>query len=437
MSDTLLILLPPMAVDQRPLNTQDLIAAALLLDENGRICGAIEHLSLAGIGRRYAAAEPGSREFVVLLAGEDVLLTRVTLPGQKQRQIRQALPFLVEEFIAEDPEDIHVVLGPSQPDGTNAAAVIRRDLLRFWMEALAKEDLYPDLVIPEPLFVPMSEGTVGSLVVDEGRCYLRTGPYSAMALERDTLRESLRICLPVASNKHKERNKLACWTSTGGSGDEQLIMELGQAIAPTQIRQMPFEQSHLRLFAESFSTMRESASQLNLLQDEFESDRRRSATRTMLVRVATLLLVVFFTQVVFDLGRTAWLRNQAASWDQEAEAVYRELFPQDRRLINLRTQMENHLARMRETGSANDFLALMGAAGKYSRSFRPNEFVIQRVNFSETNRSLMLDLHTASLQTLDRYKQALAQDGLQVDIASAVSEDSVVKARLRIGRINL
>lgn len=437
MSDTLLVLLPPLAAEERPQNTQDLTANAVLLDDHHRLTGGVEQLTLAEIGRRYAGAEPGSRECVVLLAGENVLLSSVVLPGQKQRQLRQALPFLVEEFVADDPEDIHVVLGPLQDDGSHAVAVVRKDLLRYWLEALAKEDLYPDLVVPEPLFVPITEKTVGSLVVDDGRCFLRTGRYAAMTLERDTLRESLKICLPDASEQHRERNRLALWTRADNNDDSSLIMELGQAIAPTQIRQTPFDKNHLHLFALGYAEYRESAEQLNFLQDEFESDRRRSATRSFLTRVAGLVLIVFFTQVVFDLGRTAWLRTQAASWEQETEALYRELFPNDRRLINVRAQMQNHLVRLRETGSANDFLALLGTAGKYSRSFRPNEFVIQRVNFSEQNQSLVLDLHTGSLQTLDRYKQALAQDGLQVDIASAVSEDDVVKARLRIGRINL
>lgn len=435
MSDTLLILLPPLGSQERPANTQDMVVSVALLNERGKVSGRIEQKTLAEAGRQLDEVEPGERECVVLLAGEDVLLNSVALPGQKQRQLRQALPFLVEEFVADDPEDIHVVLGPLQDDGTHAVAIVRRDLLRFWMVALAKEDIYPEKVIPEPLFIPLDEKTVGSLVVDDGRCFLRTGPYRAMSLERDTLRESLRICLPAATDKHKDRKRLALWTRS--DGEVSLIMELGQAIAPTQIRQVPLEQSHLHLVAENYVAEAEAASQLNLLQDEFESDRRRNAARSLLAKVAGLVLLVFFSQVIFDVGRTIYLRSQADAWDQEARALYRELFPQDRRLINLRAQMDGHLTRLRESGSANDFLALLGTAGKYSRSFRSNEFVLQRVNFSEQNQLLLLDLHTGSLQTLDRYKQALAQDGLKVDIASAVTEDNIVKARLRIGRINL
>ncbi len=436
MSDTLLILLPPLGAQTRPGNTQNLVVHVALLDENGHLNGAVEQKTLAETGRQYDQAEPGERECVVLLAGEDVLLNSVALPGQKQRQLRQALPFLVEEFVADDPEDIHVVLGPLQDDGTHAVAIVRRDLLRFWLEALAKEDIYPEKVLPEHLLIPLDPATVGSLVVDEGRCFLRTAEYAAMALERDTLRESLRICMPAATDRHKDRKRLALWTRGDGE-DGSLIMELGQAIAPTQIRQVPLQQGHLHLVAESYARLAGPALELNLLQDEFESDRRRNATRSLLTKVAGLVLLAFFTQVAFDVGRTVYLRTQADAWDQEARDIYRELFPKDRRLVNLRAQMEGHLARLRESGSANDFLALLGTAGKYSRSFRTNEFVLQRVNFSEQNQQLLLDLHTGSLQMLDRYKQALAQDGLRVDIASAVTEDNIVKARLRIGRVNL
>ena len=201
MSDTLLILLPPLGAAERPANTQDMMVSVALLNERGSVSGRVEQKTLAEAGRQFDEAEPGERECVALLAGEDVLLNSVALPGQKQRQLRQALPFLVEEFVADDPEDIHVVLGPLQDDGTHAVAIVRRDLLRFWLEALAKEDIYPEQVIPEQLFIPVEENTVGSLVVDAGRCFLRTGPYTAMTLERETLRDSLRICLRAATDQ--------------------------------------------------------------------------------------------------------------------------------------------------------------------------------------------------------------------------------------------
>ncbi len=431
MSDTLLILLPSLPGNERPHQTEDLFAQVVRLDEQGRPAGGVESGTLKSIGHRYSPVEPGTREVVALLPGEDVLLTSVVLPAQRQRQVRQALPYLVEEDIAQDPDLTHVVLGPPLDDGSNAVAVVDRQLLKYWMDALAKEDIYPDSMWPETLFLPLVEGAVGSLVFENGRCLLRTGFFSALTLERETLFESLKICLPDIGT---ERKALVCWTRDEGEATGELVMNLGMQVQPIQIRQMSFEGSHLELIALEFQRQVPAMAELNLLQGDFEPAQRRSAARTLVASVVAAALVIFAAQVAFDVGRSVYLRSQASTWDQSATSLYRELFPQDRRIVNLRGQMENHLARLRESGADDDFIGLLGTAGKYAQAFPGRDFVIQRINFSEQNRSLVLDLHVGSLQTLDRYKQALAQNGLSVDIASAVSEDQVVKARLRISR---
>lgn len=428
MSDTLLILLPG-AINQDIEDTENIPVQCLLLDEEGRMVDPVETMPLSAVSMRFAPKEIGSRQFVVLLAGEDALLTSVALP--RQRQIRRALPFLIEEDVAQDPEDIHVILGPILEDGSNAVAIVGRDLMAFWVDALAREDIYPDVMLPETLLLPLDDGSAGSLVFEDERCLLRTGLFSGLMLERQTLFESLRICFP---GEEESRKALLVWVQEETPDPQKLVKKLGKAVQPIQIREQSFSGPHLELLGMEFQLQYPVVQGLNLLQASFAPTKRRSAMRALLARVAGIALLFFLAQMVFDTGKAMHLRKQAEAWNQASTQTYRELFPQDRRIVNLRAQMENHLNLLRETGASDDFVALLGSAGSHSRGIPAQQFELQRVTFNEQNQSLILDLHVSSLQILNRYKQALTEDGMSVDIASAATEDNVVRARLRVSR---
>src|SRR5690606_39546112 len=59
----------------------------------------------------------------------------VTLPTQKKRWLDKALPFAVEEWLAEEVEDFHLALGERLDDGRHRVVAVRRDWLRGWLDA--------------------------------------------------------------------------------------------------------------------------------------------------------------------------------------------------------------------------------------------------------------------------------------------------------------
>ena len=52
------------------------------------------------------------------------------------RWLRQALPYAVEELLAEDVEQLHLALGEALADGRHLLLAVRRDLLKGWLAQL-------------------------------------------------------------------------------------------------------------------------------------------------------------------------------------------------------------------------------------------------------------------------------------------------------------
>lgn len=92
---------------------------------------------------------------IVLVPTEDVLLLAVDLPLANASQRRAALPFAVEDRIAEPLDTVHIVLGGASGPGTYLAAVVRHDVMAGWIDTLASAGLGHARIVPDALALPV------------------------------------------------------------------------------------------------------------------------------------------------------------------------------------------------------------------------------------------------------------------------------------------
>ena len=62
--------------------------------------------------------------------------TKITIPGNQTRFIQQALPFAVEEQLAQDIDKVHIVLGDKNTKGEFFVVNIDRDLFSFYFDLI-------------------------------------------------------------------------------------------------------------------------------------------------------------------------------------------------------------------------------------------------------------------------------------------------------------
>src|SRR5690606_1680212 len=89
--------------------------------------GRVERLAFS---EALAAVAGGWR---LVLPVEAVTVCAVRLPTQKARWLRQALPFAVEELLAEDVDQMHLALGGALADGRHRVYALRRAWLAQWL----------------------------------------------------------------------------------------------------------------------------------------------------------------------------------------------------------------------------------------------------------------------------------------------------------------
>lgn len=101
---------------------------------------------------------------IALLPATQVLTTSVNIPIRSAAKIRAALPFALEESLAEDVENLHFAAGEKNSDGHVAVAVIATDVLKEWLQTLHAVDIHPTRLIAENHGLAKISGTLSILV---------------------------------------------------------------------------------------------------------------------------------------------------------------------------------------------------------------------------------------------------------------------------------
>ena len=141
---------------------EEALAHWIVVDSNGArigppVTGALD----------AAKADLADRRLIVLVPATDVLTTTVYLPLKAQAKIQQALPFALEEYLADDVEELHFAAGARRESGRMPVSIINRDKLKAHLGQLAAAGLRPDSLIAESYGLACIPGTISLLLADD------------------------------------------------------------------------------------------------------------------------------------------------------------------------------------------------------------------------------------------------------------------------------
>ncbi|KAL8181358.1 UNVERIFIED_CONTAM: hypothetical protein K2H54_000235 [Gekko kuhli] len=148
---------------------------ARLIAEVGDTRARLESVFVRGKDNKLERA--GGRPAVVLVPGSDLIFRRVSLPGKYSRQSAAALPYLLEEQIASDVDELHLVVLGHQGHEVDLMAV-DKEKMQTWLGWLEQAGLKSRQLLPDVLALP--QATDGWSALQLGKEWLlRRGPVRA------------------------------------------------------------------------------------------------------------------------------------------------------------------------------------------------------------------------------------------------------------------
>lgn len=381
-------------------------------------------------------------DVVMVLPASSTFITEVTIPARRRRQILRALPFVVEEQLADDVDDVHLVPGPIMAQQPVSVAVIDKQVLRDWVERVTVAELVADVAVPDALLVPVQPGI--SIHLDGNDALVRWGNAGASRVQRELLPQMVTLISEALDDRLDENEPLEIKVSYDADKPD----ELGLARLESELSELPdlseqraveveIEAQSSDLFERLCVQFRSGASStfINLLQGEFQPVRRRG--ERPLVRfawVAALLAIWLTTYLGINATQAMLLEREAQSLETEAIDLYRSWYPRDQRVttLNIRDRTLAHIKTGATQAAEDQFFGLLSVLARELATHRGAQ--VRGITYSESAGQLTLELSADGYATVEGITDALRANGVDVEIASARQDEDRVTANLRLER---
>lgn len=387
-----------------------------------------------------AAAQAVGARVSVLVPGEDVLLAQVDLPAMKMQRLAKAVPYALEEQLAEDLDQLHVAIGQQDKQGRVTNAVVSCTRLEAWLAQLKAAGLHADVMTPEMFGVLWEPAdTAGqsrwSMMIEGQRGLLRTGAQTGLAFDMDNLLLVMQACFDEAGDSLPTSLRVTVCDDADSndsfeSGFEktdayQRLAEMCAAQNIDLALDVRRENSGVTL-AQSFDAQ----NAINLLQGDYSRKQQLEKLLRPWRPAIILLGLWLLMQVSMFVVEYSRLSTSSSELKEQIEAVYRDAFPASRNVVNPKVQMQRGLEKLRSGGGQNDgLLPLIAQAGAVFKS--TNGATLRTLRFKSNK--LDVDVEMPDLQSLDKLKQRLNDEAkLQVEIVSASSREGKVESRLTL-----
>lgn len=359
----------------------------------------------------------GSR-VIVLVPGIDVLLLSAQVPTQNRQRLLKAMPYLLEEQLASDIEDLHFAPGERTGDGTVPCAVVARTRMDEWLTRLREFHIQPDVLAVDFLALAYEPG-VWTLYKDANGVSLRSGLQSGLFVELDNLVPMLEVAFDQAGTQRPARLR---------------ILDADVQTAMPDLTALNIEFTHDPFDAQAFLQLAQDIDRtntINLLQGDYS--RREQMGKLWRPWVPVAALAAAFVVLHLTLSAMDYLRykKQVQELQGEVEKVYLGAFPNEKRVPNAKVQMEQHLKELRggSKGGGGGFLSVLGGAAGILKSTPGLE--LRSVRYKDGK--LDIDMTVRDLQVLDKLKQTLMQQAaVDVEIVSANARGDVVESRIQL-----
>jgi general secretion pathway protein L len=362
---------------------------------------------------QQAAAQAQGQTLLVLLPAPQVLLTRAKLPKGSPSRLRQALPYILEEQLCSEVEQLHFALGDKREGELTPCAVIEQALLRQHLQRLAEAGLNPQAL--------MAESQVWT--APEGQWRLLLGPeYGLLAMDQEPPRlldsqdwpQWLQLNLKQTALPPQQLEIIDCRDRPESEPLAFLGIASQYSHSPGQWDQQLLQQP-------------DSVYGFSLLQGDFSSNERLGRLLRPWRTAALLLTLWLGLQLGLDMHEHRQLKRQLQQLDTQVEELFHQALPGSR-LVNARVQIERALQQQGQQGQGDD-LAIMLQGLAPARGIPGLQ--LERLRYQPGE--LSLEVRLAALDGLDTLRNNIAsQAGWQVAIQSATAGSNGVQGRLLI-----
>ncbi|MBH93976.1 MULTISPECIES: type II secretion system protein GspL [Idiomarina] len=348
----------------------------------------------------------GRCEVIVALPGQDVFMTKVTLPAGTKRHLQRIIPYALEEELASDIEQLHF----AWPDvkGTELpVAVVAKERMDEWLKRLSEAGIDAPYWVPDCFLLPYQEGVWQAIELGDS-IIVRTGAWEGFTVEKEQFAE----LAPALASEQENPTEIVHYGE----------LNWPQSPAPLTAAdiEVPFT-----IAVQSLET----GNKLNLRQGNYRSHRAKRSVELPWQAFATAASVLFVLAIVLNGVRYWQLNSQSETLKAQAEQLYRDAFPGNTRIVNLKVQLQRQLDGL---GLGNsDQVSVLAVLQQLEPAFKSEpDLQLELLRFQ--NNELRLQATAKSFSQFESFQQAAKAEGLNIEAGSMSNRGETVSGALTV-----
>ncbi len=365
------------------------------------------------------------RKVVLLLPNSEVVLTTANVPSKNKKQLHQAIPYALEDTLAEDIEKLHFVIQQPTALAESHVAIINRDRLDVFIDLLRKNGVTLHYVLPQLLAQPFQEKgwsifqqsylheqqqaadiNVNQLVT------VRLGKYEGFTCDRNLL--------PIFLTEQLEK-----------SSPESISSNIDASDLPEGLQALSIVKADPAIV--QYDSVEKSLP-LNLLTG-FISHKKESNINWKVWRAPMVLASLVTATVLGILGwQNSQLQQEQKQLKQSIEKVFTTTFPKSR-IVDAPQQMSSELTQLKKTSIeiVDSPLPLISNIAPLLKRYK--DLKLKEIRYQENE--LQMVMQSPNLTRIEAFKkEAATKSKLKVSVKSSTTTANKVEAVLTIAPLD-
>lgn len=367
---------------------------SLKLDHQGQVAAPLLHRSFSDI----QALQADSRTYLVA-PGQHFSLHKLELPWLAERKARAAIPFALEDKLAQNFDSLHFAFDRQHyQNGSYLIVVGDKAYLQALIATLDEQQINFDLLtldwfalVPDEIAV-MANSLLANDELFQGALSTDLAPFylSKWSGERS---------IYSFSDSNKEQ-----------LDDSALLEQLKEIAEPS------YQWIAQRLLKNR---------PMNLCQGELQHGSANSKTRRLYQAAAAMSLLWLLSVLTVNGMKLFFLHRDIAAVDTQIASIYREFFPQAQQVISPKFRI-NQLLKSNQGANDLTFWTLLNNLAKNYN----NSLTIEQLRFQ--NQVVSLTVISKDFETLESLQTELRKNNIKVKQTQASSKDGRVIGTLEL-----
>lgn len=327
-----------------------------------------------------------SAEVIAIAPSSSLYFTQVELPSKGAKKALAAIPFMVEEELADNIEDLFFAYGENINDRQEIAIVAREQLV-LWQTLMSEAGIFCQQLIPDVKCLPQNEYIHCVVFDDQLICTMPDGSY---------IQGELSWSLPLVIEHAKASElKIKAYNE---------IEELAQ----TDFVEFDYERLPIEVLMKGAQN-----STVNLLQGDFKVKRQGNPVYEKWKVAASLAAIALTVNLIYTSVELASIKQERAEVLAQTRQVVADAFPSIKNYRNrLRSTVQRQMTSLEQGGSGASMLTMLSRLGQV---FDNTGVKPQSIRFDGARSELRMQSIADNFDAMEKFKREAQALGFEVD----------------------